>query len=388
MAPDASGTRTSGKATNQSSGPLKSDESGLEEEQSDSEEIIEPFDPEKIKIRTMPLLVSHLVTRVKFEEIDLQPDFQRLRGIWKSRDQSRLIESLMLRIPIPVFYVSADEEDNWSVVDGVQRMSTICDFVNDKFSLTSLEYLKRYDDHEHSDLPRSLQRRISETQLTINVIEPGTPTEVMFNIFTRINTGGTQLNAQEIRHAVNPGQVREFLKKLASSPEFKDATDNSINSKRMADRECVLRFLAFRVTPPEQYNASKLDDFLMEAMEKINSMQCSERKTLAEDFTKSMCAAHSIFGDNAFRKPRTEKSRFPINKALVETWSVQLADCSQDQIDKLIEKHEDVQKQFAEQLQQDDEFDDAISQSTSDPKRIRKRFRTVSEIVKEVVNAP
>lgn len=361
------------------------DESGLEEETIDEEEAIPSFDPGQVKIRPPTLLlVDQLVIRVKHKEIDLEPDFQRLRGIWKNVEKSRFIESLMLRIPIPVFYVSADQEDNWAVVDGVQRMSTIYEFVSNEFPLINLEYMHQYNDCRYESLPRSLQRRISETQLMVNVIEPGTPTEVMFNIFTRINTGGTQLNAQEIRHALNPGPVREFLKNLANSPEFIKATYNSVNSKRMDDRECVLRFLAFRFTPPEEYSASKLDTFLMEAMKKINQSSCSKRTELAEDFKKSMRAAYAIFDDNAFRKQGPK--RYRVNQALFETWSVQLANCSHEEIDKLVKRRQNVQEQFAINLK-DTEFANSISFSTSNPKHIWKRFQVVEEIVRKVIDA-
>ena len=115
-----------------------------------------------------------------------------------------------------------------------------------------------------------MQRRISETQLIFNVIEPGTPPEVMFNVFLRINTGGMTLNGQEIRHALNPGPVREYLKVLAQSGEFTEATSNSIKEIRMADRECVLRFLAFHIEPWEEYAAKGLDGYLGGIMGKIN----------------------------------------------------------------------------------------------------------------------
>ena len=227
------------------------DESGLEVEKEDPQEkITDPFDPEQIKIRTTPLLVEQLISRINYKEIDLAPDFQRLWGIWNDERKSRLIESLLLRIPIPVFYVAADEADTWSVVDGVQRMSTMYDFVTGKFPLKRLEYLTWLDGQQHDELPRPMQRRISETSLIVNVIEPGTPPEVMFNVFLRINTGGMTLNGQEIRHALHPGPIRKYLKELAQSSEFKKATRYSIKESRMADRECVLRFLAFHIAPP------------------------------------------------------------------------------------------------------------------------------------------
>ena len=182
-------------------------DSGVEEERDDPDAVIkEPFDPSKIKVRTIPVLVDQLVERIRHAEIDLAPDFQRMRGIWKPVNKSRLIESLLLRIPIPVFYVAADVDDNWEVVDGVQRMSTLYDYITDQFALTGLEYRVEFNGRHFEQLPRVMQRRIRETQLVVNVIEPGTPAEVMFNIFSRINTGGMKLNGQEIRHALHPGR--------------------------------------------------------------------------------------------------------------------------------------------------------------------------------------
>ena len=363
------------------------DESGLEIEREDTQErITEPFDPEQIKIRTSPLLVGQLISRIKHKEIDLAPDFQRQRGIWNDERRSRLIESLLLRIPIPVFYVAADEADTWSVVDGVQRMSTIYDFVTGKFPLKRLEYLTWLDGQKHDELPRPMQRRISETPLIINVIEPGTAPEVMFNIFLRINTGGMTLNGQEIRHALNPGPVREYLKALAQSSEFKKATDNSIKEIRMADRECVLRFLAFYIDPPEKYAANDLNGYLEKVMEKINGMSSKERDSLSANFKKAMCAASDIFGEYAFRKrTNIDDRRRPVSKALFESWSVQLARCSQDQIGVLVEKREDVQRRFIRLILEDDDFNNAISYSTGSPRRVQKRFQAIKQLVEELL---
>ena len=218
------------------------DEDGLEVELDDpQEEITHPFNPEKIKIRSGRLLVGQLASRIAHNEIDLAPDFQRMRGIWNIQRKSRLIESLMLKIPIPVFYVAADRRDNWSVVDGIQRMTSINDYVTGEFALDKLEYLTDLNRKRYADLSRPMRRRIDETELVVNVIEPGTPPEVMFNVFLRINTGGMTLNGQEIRHALHPGPVREYLKRLAESDEFIKATNGSVKPDRMADRECVLR---------------------------------------------------------------------------------------------------------------------------------------------------
>ena len=360
-------------------------EDGIEVELDDPEEpMTDPFNPEEIRIRTVPLLVSQLISRIEHGEIDLAPDFQRNRGIWSAQRKSRLIESLLLRIPLPVFYVAADEEDNWSVVDGIQRMTTMNDYVTGKFALGDLQYLTSFNGSTYEDLPRPMQRRIDETSLVVNVIEPGTPPEVMFNVFLRINTGGLTLNGQEIRHALHRGPVREYLKNLAESQEFLKATNGSISPRRMADRECVLRFLAFHIEPWEKYRDNSLDDYLGNTMDRLNEMSDSERQAIAEQFAKAMRAAFRIFDDDAFRKRyRMEDNRRPVSKALFETWSVQLARCSPEDITSLVRKKKSVRNAFVSVLNNNREFDRAISYSTGTPARVRLRFRAIKELVEE-----
>ena len=362
-------------------------DSGVEEERDDPETAIEhPFDPSKIKVHTTPAIVSLLMSRIEHDEIDLAPDFQRMSGIWNAEKKSRLIESLLLRIPIPVFYVAADEEERWAVVDGVQRLSTIRDYVAGRFPLSRLEYRSDFEGRRFADLPRAMQRRIDETQFVVNVIEPGTPPEVTFNIFRRINTGGMTLNGQEIRHALNPGPVRAYLKDLADSEEFAKATDGSIRTIRMDDRTCVLRFLAFHMTPWEGYSGSSLDGHLDAAMKALNRMGRDRRSVFAADFRKAMRAAADVFGDDAFRKRYSPGDfRRPISMALFEAWSVQLARCSQERIDRLVERRNDVRERFMALLNEDQEFDKAISVSTGSPRRIRKRFAAISDLVQELV---
>ena len=360
-------------------------ESGVEEEQEDPQaRITTPFNPEQIKIHTALIVVEQLISRIEHEEIDLAPDFQRQAGIWNDERKSRLIESLLLRIPLPVFYVAADESEKWSVVDGIQRMTTIYDYVTGKFSLKQLEYLPKLNRCTHDGLRRPLQRRISETQLIVNVIESGASPDVLFNIFRRINTGGVTLNGQEIRHALNPGPVRDYLKELAESDEFKKATDGRISPKRMADRECVLRFLAFHITPWEHYSASDLNGYLVRTMREINDMSECKRNDFAVDFRKAMLAASDIFGENAFRKPSSER-RLPINKGIFEAWTVQLARCSPEQISALVERQNDIQCRFKNLIAEDSKFSDSITYTTGSPQHVQKRFQAIEQLVKEFV---
>ena len=361
-------------------------DSGIELEQEDPRQSAteQPFDSSKIKVRTVNVVVDQVVSRIRYGEIDLQPDFQRVRGIWDVKRKSRLIESLLLRIPIPVFYVAADHDEQWKVVDGVQRISTIYGYIEGEFPLAQMEYRREFDGKRYGELPRPMQRRISETQLVVNVIEPGTPPEVMFNIFRRINTGGMTLNGQEIRHALNPGLVRNYLKALAESEAFLDATDRSIRSHRMTDRECVLRFLAFYIEPWERYTTGSLENHLERAMKTINDMASEQLDAVAGAFEKAMRAATRIFGNEAFRKRyRPDDGRHQISLALFEAWGVQLARCSPQEIDRLVAGRAEVRKRFMALLNGDTDFEKAISVSTGTPLRIRKRFTAIRDLVEE-----
>ncbi|WP_299193593.1 DUF262 domain-containing protein [uncultured Litoreibacter sp.] len=362
--------------------------SGVEKELEDdgSIGIVRPFDPEKIKIARETKTVSLLDTRITHGEIDLFPDFQRNSGLWTSRQKSRLIESLLLRIPLPAFYVACDQDENWAVVDGLQRLSTIHTFIHGQFQLTGLEYLVQFDKSKFDDLPRSMQRRIEETELVLNVIQPGTPEEVMFNIFSRINTGGMTLNGQEIRHALNKGPARAYLMNLANSNEFLAATESSISTKRMLDRECVLRFLAFWLRHWEQYQNNDLDGFLNTTMKALNRMENADLGAASDAFRRSMVLAKNVFGDDAFRKRYSiEDPRKPISKPLFEIWSVCLAKLTQEQGEVLLSRRNAVQTAFSELLRDDREFEAAITNSTNVPARVHKRFQAIEDLIARVL---
>ncbi|RMI25478.1 MAG: DUF262 domain-containing protein [Calditrichaeota bacterium] len=363
-------------------------DTGVEEEQILSEEtIIEPFDPTQIRVAQLPMTIDLICARIRENELDLYPDFQRKAGIWKEGAQSRLIESMLIRIPLPAFYFDGTDDDHWLVVDGLQRLTAIKRFVIDKtLKLVELEFLTELNGKGFDELTRGFQRRILETQIVVYKIEKGTPENVKFNIFKRINTGGLPLSAQEIRHALYQGKATRLLNELAESKEFKQATDYGIRDTRMADRECVLRFLAFTLVPYTEYKVPDLDRFLNETMVRINKMSDKEIENLRKQFYRTMRAARAIFGNNAFRKYYGEGYyRSPINKALLEAWSVNLNKLSDQQIELLIQRKELLKRKFAS-LMHDPDFERSVSQGTGDIKKVRIRFGAIERIIKEVLS--
>jgi hypothetical protein len=282
--------------------------------------------------------------------------------------------------------MDATNDENWLVVDGLQRLGTLRRFVIEgSLRLVDLEFLRYLNGKVFSQLSRSLQRRIKETQVTVYLIQEKTPPEVKFNIFKRINTGGLPLSAQEIRHALNQGAATEFLKTLADSPEFKRATDDGIRDDRMADRECVLRSLAFTLTPPTEYRVKDLDSFLNDKMATLNHMSDNKRADLQKRFYRSMRAARKLFGKYAFRKRyEPNEPRAPINKALFEVWSVNLGKLTDEQIDRLEQRKDLLNEKFM-LLMSEREFDNSISQGTGDIRKVKTRFEDVEGIIREVL---
>ena len=346
--------------------------------------IVEPFNPETINISQDKIPIASIAERYREGALDLTPDFQRNRGIWPLPKMSRLIESILLRIPLPVFYLAAGPADVWSVVDGVQRLSTILDFMDGKFKLRGLEYLSNLNGLLHADLAVPMKRRIRETQLVFNLIERGTPEEVMFNIFYRVNTGGLPLSRQEIRHAMTPGPAREYLRRLAESDYFIRATGGSVKPRRMQDRELVLRFIAFYLNDWRQYKPTSLDSFLGRTMKRISHpMTPAERDELEHRFNLSMNASYAIFNEQAFRKPTDRRRVSPINRALFETWSTELARYEPAQLNALVSERDSIKRRFYGIFYEDHDYEEAISFSTATQWRIKKRFSTVEMIIKE-----
>ncbi|NER33535.1 MAG: DUF262 domain-containing protein [Oscillatoria sp. SIO1A7] len=376
---------------NQDSDPAYED-ADMEEEawlESESEETItEPFDPTKIRVETRLMPINLVLSRIQYKELDLAPDFQRYAGIWTDANKSRLIESILIRIPLPAFYMDATDDDKWLVVDGLQRLTALKKFVIDKeLRLKGLEYLEDIEGKSYEELPRKYQRRIQETVITVYLIDRGTPPEVKFNIYKRINTGGLPLSLQEIRHALNQkGQAAIFLARLAESAEFKQAADiKDGRKKRMIDREFVLRFISFILTPYQDYKAKRMDFFLNDAMAQIDLMSESELEKLEHKFKQVMIVAYDLFGQDAFRKPNLNQRRSPINKALFEVWSVNIAVLKQEEINIIKTKKTQLAEKLSRLMEDDAKFNSSVSERTSNVSRVKYRFSKIEEIIKEVL---
>lgn len=376
---------------------------GLEAEKGEEGAIHAPFDPEKIDVITQARTVDLLLTRLRENELDLSPEFQRRSNVWNPERKSGLIESMLLRIPIPSLYVSEDKDGNYTVVDGLQRLCAIAHFVDtaalnkavgvklDSLRLNNLESLAEYNGLTFAELPRPLQRRISETELTLHIIRASTPPNVKFNIFSRINQGGLPLTAQEIRNAIYTGEWRLRVRSLAESKAFISATEGKIKVERMQDIELVLRFVAHYTLADykKRSDDQNLDEFLNDTVEKRSPSWGKDTwNDIESAFRRALKVAPRIFGRIAFRKySGPQEYRRPINRGLFEAESVVLARRKIDDLEILAERSDLVIQKFAEHYQKDDDFSNALLYATGRGRSSNKRFEVIDQIFNEVVRA-
>ncbi len=361
----------------------------VEIEQIDSDENVEiakPFDPKRIDIQTKQMILEAIFRRIQNDEIDLMTNFQRKANLWNNTQQSRLIESILIRFPLPAFYFDGTEDNCWQIVDGLQRLSTLKKFVIDKkLRLQNLEYLTRFNTKTFDELPRDLKRRIEEHEITVYIINPGTPIDVKYNIFKRINTGGLVLQPAEIRHALNQGIPADFIKELSGLEEFKAATADSISANRMLDRDFVTRFVAFYLYPPQEYKG-ELEEYLNSAMHSLENIDNDGLSEIRQDFINAMNTAKKIFDKDAFRKRYNEEDkRKPLNKALFEVWSVSLSKLTRKEQFMLKKHAAEVRCHLMELLNNDEAFEKSISTGTGEKRNVFTRFSKISNLIKEVL---
>jgi uncharacterized protein with ParB-like and HNH nuclease domain len=349
----------------------------------------EPYDINSIDIINDKYEVQSLYKKYKLDpqELELSPDYQR-NFVWTSKQKSQLIESILIKIPLPIFYIDGRDEDKWIVIDGLQRLTTIFTYIDNDFKLVNLEFLKNLNGKKFKQLERKFQRRIEDFQLFCNFVRPGTPSDIAFNIFTRINTLGTKLEVQEIRNAMYRGKSTKLLSDLSKSDEFiKIITTSKIKSysKRMEDNAIILRYLAFKIHSLEEYQNNNMDKFLRETMAKINHMKDVEIQLYTEIFRECMKKAKILFNEfnyPPFSKPPKNKDRQnPISKTFFESIGSSLDNYSIEEIEKYKrELAEKLKKLYAEK-----EFIFKTSVATNNPPNVRYRFEVIENLFKNAI---
>lgn len=351
--------------------------------------ITEPFNPNDIDVDISTVNLGYLIEQLENDEIELKPDYQRASDVWDETKKSRLIESILLGLPLPSFYFSEDVvSQKLSIVDGLQRICAIRDFVLEKknpLKLQNLQFLLSFNGKTFADLARPEIKRIRSLKITMNTLRKDTPGDVKYVIFQRVNTAGVPLTPQEMRHALNQGPAAVFIKELAETDSFRQATNFSVRTKRMQDRDFANRFVAFYLLGYESYNG-ELDIFLNEGMARLNRITAEQREEIREAFDKSMRCCYRIFGEHTFRKrKRMRERRRPLSRSVYDTLSVNVARLSDEQRSVLERRRRTFGEKMIE-LFNNDKFHNAISVGTGQKYNVDMRFRMVAELIDEILS--
>lgn len=300
-----------------------------------SAEVNEVYPNAEVRVTRAQYSTLHIKRLVEDrKELIIDPDFQR-GNVWAKKQGAELVESILMGIPIPVMYLFEMRDGSKQVVDGRQRIAAILDFLNDKLILRDLRILPEYNNFKFSDLDAKMQGIFEDSQMYFYIIQPPTPERVKYDIFDRVNRGGTRLTNQEMRNALYRGKSTRLISELSKSEEFLRATGHGISSKRQKDNYVVLRSISFYLLYKKseivlkqngesiEYK-SDIDDFLAKMMIFINEKASDE---LIADcramFLRAMNNSYDIMGEDAYRFAAYEdengKSRKrPINMPLFE----------------------------------------------------------------------
>lgn len=337
------------------------------------------YGPKDIIVNSDSYSVSDLLRMVELGDIEIAPRFQR-HFVWDKTRQSRLIESIFLGLPLPAIYLSEYDDGRMTIVDGLQRISTIRDFEKNELRLCNMEYFdffngKSFQELNLSDLQR---RRFYRTQITCFKIDYRSPSQLKYDLFRRLNTGGKALNDQEIRNCLSRSAVQDALYQMISSSEFKKATCGSIKDTRMAAQESALRFICFYNLYMDSVKLEGYDGNMSHTLdlcvEKMNEASKSELDNYVTLFRDSMNTAYDLFGEYSFRKVKSDylsARKSSINKSLLLAIVVLLAANDEYRNQKRVTN---LTAELANMLEQDKYFSDAISWSTSSKSNIRYVF--------------
>ncbi len=334
---------------------------------------------DSLMIRTDKRSTFEVCRRIDNDIYILNPDFQR-KFIWDEGKQCKLIESAIMRIPLPVFYLAETADGKIVIVDGLQRLSTFHRFLKNELRLKGLEYANTLNGKRFVDLSPKLRNRIEDTSLTLYLIDNQVPEQAKLDIFERVNSGQL-LTKQQMRNCLYLGEATRWLSSMAESEKFRLATDNGLNWKTMRDRECINRFLAFYDRGFNEYTGN-MDNFLRDVLEDKKEVGDNYWKEITSKFMLSMEISKRVFERDAFRKPRgNHERRSVINVALFDVFSVLFAKYG----DRIKPQYDDAIRQSLATLVRENDYFDAISYATNDVKKVALRFKRTEMMIKEVL---
>jgi hypothetical protein len=361
-------------------------EDQLEPEPEEESSTLKP-DDRPVTSQSSDWTISALRDKLDRGQLDLQPKFQR-EYVWSLRPElpSRLIESLLLEIPIPPIYFGKVNQGRLEMIDGQQRLTTLVNFVSNKFPLRKLLRMASLNHKFFKDLTKPQQEKILDTPIRSIVIDAGANTELRYEVFERLNRGSMTLNEQELRNCVYRGPFNDLLAELEKDSYWRKCKGGDQPEGRFKEREVILRFFAFANRLP-QYSGN-LKRFLNEYMGQYAPREPQDLKAHAAQFRQTMQNIYAVFGDKAARlyeiNPRTNKGGWD-SKFSVTAFDIQASALMNQPTAKVQKAAEQLRELFLFTILTDIEMQDAISKRTGSTLQTKIRWTKFRELVDPVI---
>jgi uncharacterized protein with ParB-like and HNH nuclease domain len=368
-------------------------EEQIEFEEPLEEDVSGAYKEKKIYIDKGDPDISSLYRNYKDGKLILQPDFQRY-FVWDMKKASRLIESILLEIPLPTIYTSQEQDNKEYVIDGQQRLTSLFSFMDGKFpdgrdfQLTNLEALTDLNKKPYTEIGETNQDKIKGYYIRKIMFKKESDSSLKFEIFKRLNTGAVSLNYQELRNCVYRGAYNNFIRDLAEEPDFRYLFNLNAPEKRMRDVELVLRFLSF-------YNATYLNykppikDFLNEDMRTHSNMSKADMDKLKSAFKNAISTTKSIFDNKAFKRfyggYSNDSNGWWGTKFNASLYDIIMYEFAREDKNKIYQNSDPIREALIYLMTTDQDFVRAIEISTSGEPSVTTRFDKWRHTVQNII---
>lgn len=362
-----------------------------EDDEIEDSESPAPDGARRIFTSTADPTVWDLYDRFKDGDLILQPEFQRFH-VWDQTKSSRLIESVLLEVPLPVIYLAEEQDGQESVIDGQQRLTAFFDFLDGNLPLHGLVVRKDLNGKRYTDLEKPMQATIRRGSLRAITIKKESDRDLKFEIFERLNTGAVALNDQELRNCVYRGAYNNLLRDLGTDSDFMTMLGLTRPQKRMKDVEFVLRFTAFHHETYLHYRPP-MKRFLNQDMRKHRDISNEDAAKLKGDFKKSTALVRSLLGAHAFKRFYRGTDRDPngywepkqFNASLYDVLMGGFVPYDKNQVHRYLDA---IREALLALMTEDQEFIDSIELSTSSTKAVTMRFDKWRSTLNQVIGTP
>ena len=362
-------------------------EDQLEPENGDEAPVIKP-DDHPVTSQICDWTIAALTDKLNRGNLELQPKFQR-EYVWSLRPElpSRLIESLLLRIPIPPIYLGKMPGGRHEVIDGQQRLTTLVKYVRNEFPLCKLQRMSSLNGKLFKELSVEQQEKILDEPIRTIVIDSAGNADLRYEVFERLNRGSMVLNEQELRNCVYRGPFNDLLAELERDPVWRKVKGGSEPEWRFKEREMILRFFAF-ADRLSQYNGN-LKAFLNEYMADFSPKKEADLKAHAALFRQTMQNIYAVFGPNSARyydvNTRTNNGDWD-TKFSITVLDIQAAALVNRPPAKVQQAAEQIRELFLFTMLTDAEMQDAISRRTGSTAQTKIRFAKFRQLVDPIID--